>query len=680
MDIFIKLRELINSSVKELEKEIDKINNDIDRNEEIKRIIKVLDNDEVYLSQIKMIGQYFPEYLNYIMLLNEIQSMLLSIENRHFKEVLPDRIRVVLSSADMPSADVIKTINDFILCDKLDNYIKGEEVDSRIKEIVLESYRNVSNKLDTAFQNILGVLANEIKRNFVPAQSNIFQNQKNHLINEIEVLKRIELLFNDNGLISDFNQDDLKFFYNWLSDKLSFDERKEIIKNIIYFQSKKQIKTEEDIIDENRKKIIEKIKSIILTKEKNCFDSIDFKSLNEEDLNIVLEIKRIYLEMNKLYSERIVFTDAELGDRKDSYYHDKIEWEIVLADIENNLVPNIIAKHDFVINVFKYIIDIYKKYENQKKSMESLKGKIQTIDLLLVKLKKLLNCDELYNTSYDDLFDNNIDSSDLRYDGKYEYYAIRYFIRKSIVPFIEDLENKLNIISSELAKNKINDDISIDEINDKYDLLTRQYYDKLDSYLKTHDTENNYDKSANLMFCYGNLELPTEEHQSELIETLKDFKEKSPYKLNTAGTSRREQFAPIKRPTGVKDEYITFDNPRIKPYCKFFLPYRYAGMANYRTGLIHFNHVHPIIKKKLVERYDFNANGGIYAVFKVIQTVKADHDQYADFVKYIYRHMDELEELGKKFANPNTDIEELYQVIDNGIEIKNELIKDGTQK
>ena len=125
---------------------------------------------------------------------------------------------------------------------------------------------------------------------------------------------------------------------------------------------------------------------------------------------------------------------------------------------------------------------------------------------------------------------------------------------------------------------------------------------------------------------------------------MKEFTGKNSRQLENAGNTRREKLATIKRKTETGKE-IEYDDPRIKPYCKFFLPCRYAGQADYRTGLIYFNKVHPEIKRKIQERYNLSNQCGIYGLFMVIETPNSNHNEYKDFEDYINDNMSKIDEL-----------------------------------
>ena len=77
------------------------------------------------------------------------------------------------------------------------------------------------------------------------------------------------------------------------------------------------------------------------------------------------------------------------------------EWGIILADIENNLVPNFNNDKENIIHIFKYIIELNDKEQEKKESFLDLQQTIITIDLFLHDLKEIINISDLYDTTYD---------------------------------------------------------------------------------------------------------------------------------------------------------------------------------------------------------------------------------------------------------------------------------------
>ena len=115
----------------------------------------------------------------------------------------------------------------------------------------------------------------------------------------------------------------------------------------------------------------------------------------------------------------------------------------------------------------------------------------------------------------------------------------------------------------------------------------------------------------------------------------------------------------------------TFDNP-------YFIPHRHSSLREYRTGYIFFK-ICESNKIKLQKIYNLGNECAFLGIFQVIK-VDPKHDNYGEFVKYVRENMQYLEEIGAKFQNPDIDIQELCNIIDKGIAIKNNLRKDGVSK
>ncbi len=679
MNIFIELKNNLNELIDSYISRIYDIEKELNKHNEIKKIINIINSGkDVYLSQVKRIGYYYNELNDYIMLLQEIETIMKSIKNGYFKEVIPDRLRFILQNADIKGNEIVKVMNDFDICDKLNNYYKYEFSDSRIKNIIDLAYENLVNYINIAYQDIFGKLVDEIRNRYNSlSKTDLLIEQKEKLNNYLEKVKRINSSFNDTGMIHELSEDDLAYFYEWLKTKYKSEDSSIIITNIIKFQ---KVKMKEDVIHENWEKVMEKMNNIVLS-SKNPFKNIDLSEFSEEEKSVILEVQRIYQEMSKIYTERIKFDDQELLDRKESYYHNKIEWEIVLADIENNLLPNIINNKDFVIKIFKLIKDMYYKYEVKESKYNACKKKVQIIKIYLHDLDKILDIDDLYDSSLDELITNNVPFDDPRYNDRYYYYNIRYFLRNNVIPFKFELQNELEKISKIINSDidNYNDDIlNINELKNKFESIMKKYSDIYEKYIiEKEELENeemiddNKEIKANLVFCLHEVsfdnakENDEEQRKAHFKETVRNLHNRQFTKMT------KDEIHTIGYPSPTKRKKILeFDDP-------YFTPYRYKkDLDEYRTGFIQFK-ICRENKEKLKMFYNLGDEYAVLVPFMSVHVPKGNHKEYEDFVKYIRTNMKYLESIGKKFQNPKTDINELRKMIDTGLEIKENIIKDG---
>lgn len=519
MDIFLQLKSIFDEAISSYKLQINNIDKEINRRLETIKMVNIIDsNNEVYLSQVKNISSYYPELSRYVLLLQEIETIMSSLKNSYFKEVSKDKIRIVLSKCDISSEEIIGVINDFELCYKLDNYIKSKEADKRIKEIIDSAYQNVFNTLNNCFQDIFTRLVNEIKlRNKPNSNNDILFKQKKELTKYLDKIQNISLKIDDHGIKDELTKDELKFLYSWLKDKVSITYEQEIIKSIINYQVKKKNKTQEEIIEQNRDNVISKMNKIVSLKKNNPFDTIDLSKFSSYEQEIIIYVKNIYIKMCNVCQNRFIFSDFELGNRKESYFQDKLEWGIILADIENNLIPNIYKDKEKVLDIFKYIMDLYSKEEKIERDLANRKEMINAIKLFLNDLYNLLDIDDLYNTTYDYLFDDNVDSSDKRFNDSYEYYDIRYFIRKKVEGFIIELESIMKVLSEEIRDGIIKSEINPEEIRNKYIFIMEEYEKKLMAYKKYQKRQYEFDielnsdgEKENIVFCLDNISFDDE--------------------------------------------------------------------------------------------------------------------------------------------------------------------------
>ena len=244
MDIYRKLKELLDEYIISYENRINTISQKIDGYSELEKIVNLVNNGkDVHLSQVRRISTYYKDLEEYILLLEEVETIILSIKKGHYKEIIPDRIRVILSKCDVPSEDIINVIRDFTLCDKLNSYIKSSSSDDRIKSIVLGAY-----------QYIFSALIKKIQEKYIElGKTNLLFQQKNEYEQSLERIRKISLLFDEKGIINNFEkEDDLEFFHSLIDGKLPSDTIDEILRSIAIFHEKD--KTKEEIVEENREK------------------------------------------------------------------------------------------------------------------------------------------------------------------------------------------------------------------------------------------------------------------------------------------------------------------------------------------------------------------------------------------------------------------------------------------
>ncbi len=689
MSAFEKLRELLEEDIESYSYRINSIDQKVNARAELEKIINLVRSKKnVHLSQVKRMGVYFPELEEYILLLQEIETIILSIKKGHYRGILPDRIRLILTKGDIPSVEIASVMDDFILCEKLNSYINSSDSDDRVKNIVLDAYKNLYSHLYRTFQFVFSGLINAIQEKYDNfGKVDTLLDQKKDLMDYLSKIKRIKFLFNNDGMVSDFDsEEDKLFFFSWIKGRLSIDTEEEITDNISKFQNGVNQKSDEEISLENRRRIIDKISGIILLKEMVLFDGIDLSQFSIEEQQIIQKVKDIYIEMCQKCFERIVFSPSELANRQEAYFYDKLEWGVVLADIENNLVPNINSDRENVINIFKYIIEIYDGQKEQTVDSSFLRNQVEAIKSFIHDLEEILKIDDLYNTTYDYLFDEDVECDDPRYNGKYEYYAIRYFLRREVEPFKHELEDILLDISAKLESGTVtysqNDLSRIEELKKRFTNIMRKYieiYEKYQEFLeRDYEEAVESDEKTNLVFCldtidffdtFGNYD---EGKRKELIDAINRL-ETVPLGDLRRPFGRKAVSDILYRP-GTKNKrrkgqlhlsMVSFDNP-------YFEPYRYSGSGNYRTGFIRF----PICqenKEKLEQIYHLGNEFSVFAIFKIISTVSDNHDEYQLFVNYIRDNKVYLETLGKMFLNPSIDIQKLCEIIDHGINLQKDL-------
>ena len=529
-------------------------------------------------------------------------------------------------------------MNDFTMCEKLNSYIKSANCNNQIKEIVQKAYQNIYSHLYNAFQYIFTSVINEIKLKYTSSNVNPLLMQKEELEEYLKKIKHIDTLFDENKMIGAFtNASEIDFFYEWLDGKLPLNMEQEISRSIINEQENKD-KNIDKIVDENRKKVFEEIKSRIALNEKKLFNKIDMNLISPTDRELILRVKDIYLEMCEKCHDRIIFSSFELGDRKSSYYQDELEWPIILADIENNLVPNINNDFENVMNAFKIITNLYSYEKNKDNHLSYRNKKIKVLEVFIHDLRELLKIENLDFTGYDYLFDEDVPYEDARYNNQYEYLAIRYFLRKKVKPFIKELENEMIRILEESENGIIEDDkgdiLYIQDVKKKFEDILEEYQLRVEDYelyeeSKYYDEEEEEElkEKENLVFCLDTVDFNDkhknydENKKKELIKAVGELESIQIDELRKP--SGRKGVGDILHRTSTKNKrrknklhlsMVKFEDP-------YFEPFRYSGLADYRTGFLCFS-ICPENKEKLAKIYNLGKEFAVLVIFKIIKAKK----------------------------------------------------------
>jgi hypothetical protein len=78
--------------------------------------------------------------------------------------------------------------------------------------------------------------------------------------------------------------------------------------------------------------------------------------------------------------------------------------------------------------------------------------------------------------------------------------------------------------------------------------------------------------------------------------------------------------------------------------------------------------------KILKEKYNLSDDANVYVMFNAI-TPGANHKPYSELHRAINKNIETITMLGEMFNDKNVDFEKLFQIIDKGIAVRDQLIK-----
>lgn len=703
MDEFVILKNSIEKEIADLRASLLNIENKHNKSRELQDIIDNIYNETIKLIDVdrkNKVKELFPELSDLVSKVDSLSDLETFLKLKKYNSIDNDGFKELLARSGLSYDAIEKLLSELEFCRELDELVSDPLYDDEsMKKSVMQSNQLLINTIDTNYHALVKKLIDLLKEKYEEKYGSDKEDYE-EIINELQLkidnLEEMNSRFDEHGLVSFFeNREKLQEFYQWMKDNVDLEIQLNIIIAVTKYGlarsldlGKEEQEELDETIDRNREDIIGGLQETSKVESEITFDNLDLSKFENEQ-TIISRMKVLYEELSNKTKERLGFISEEESkviDRVEYYFvDDKYNWDIILADIEDNLLPNIYQDRDLVFNAFKIIINVVDKRKTEE---SEIKIGIAKLNEYLGQLNPFMKYADKHETKYDYLIENNYDKNSelFGHQVSYEFIDLGYYCKHTLEPFVNELvdfkktyENCLRNDSIILDSDKFNDGIIsekfiriLGECNSKFNAYQVAEQEKFKS---PEEVTKSYDYSENLVFCIENIELESEGHRNELRETVKELEGKTHRQLENAGNTPREQLDTIDRKTET-GEKIRYDDPRIKPYCKYFLPYRYAGQADYRTGLVHFTKVHPEIRKKLQERYNLGNQCGIYGIFMVIKAANSNHNEYADFEDYINDHMQEIDKLGMMFDDPNTDIDMLCRIIDDGITKKESLISN----
>ena len=415
--------------------------------------------------------------------------------------------------------------------------------------------------------------------------------------------------------------------------------------------------------------------------------------LNDDEKRIYLVIKEIinrwHVNSDVGIVKEILDGDYTLNERKNIYMEGgSIQWDIVVLDIVQVLIPNIKDNKERIFQIFDFIVKLYEKYIAALKEYNTLRDCISKI-LEIQQNKKILNSYKvlppntkvLYNTIITHFKKNNDDTAITLAASVDSKKTKAYFM---LLNSLLSLSDMLEFVDDEIKSGTfLNDDLqdlssAFQEYKSEYE-KSKQAYDLEISSTKEEPTEvidefSDMKKLENLLcFLYDDYDY-SDKLASELKQSLiklanvpwpvlrKDIKHILSQVWRTNSTGKKEFY------TGEH-----FDVWRIK------------GNASTRTGLLRVD-ICEENALKIKNKYNLlDVPSQIIIVLHSIEVNGADHSAYNKVItKSVSDEEIRVLEFVSIFNNPDTPEEELFKCVENGyrqyIKIINDQYSGGAKK
>lgn len=683
MMIFEKLKEYLNNEIVILEKKLKTIENNKNNYQGLAQIRLILDDTDNYqkIFNEELIDNSLSDNLkNKIDLFRELNNLISDFENDFFK-IEDLNFERILSNMDISlekqnelkaKLDTFKQLYPYINDSEYEDDTIKQMVHSGIEEIIIILKEQIKKMLDTIIQELREFYEQSI------LELNNLVSEADIITQKLNTIKYYNNLFTNDGPIILFKNEKLfNGFLDYLKNS-SLEITTQI--DIIVAISKYNLEYLSQIIKEKNSSIVDivsdnlqSVSSQLANKvEENLGEIVVLENivdiLNDEEKEIFTKINEIIsLHSNWVFEDTITMLndDFSIDSRECLYYlNRKLDWNIVISDIKNNLIPNIKTNKTECFRVFRYICDCYNKEIIQEQRRGLLKELSDKIEKITIKEIEIINGysinKDYYNWLVEQSEDNNADIYIEAVGKSLKWLRLGYFLVNKLMNYSDKLNNYI-------FNCEFNEDI-VKELTDEFHELMEEYKKELEGKeVKTEDGVIENDN--NLLIGDQNLVFLFEEQSEDLSDNLKDEL------LDTIRSSTNSSFRTLRStnqlsilkyftPTGKEEEH-NYDT---------FKCYRFRGLADTRTGIIQFS-ICEENKEKIRKIYNLQQDYAILAILMPISVPRANHNAYKYLNGYIFKHKEEMEKMGRLFNDPNTPIEKLCEIIDQGITMRDEMIR-----
>ena len=616
------------------------------------------------------------EFTKYEILVGYTDLLSLSNFDKIDYEILSD-----LSQPFCPTIHKEQIIRDIEFCKNMVDVVKDKSFKD---EAVLRRYEQIRqsliNRMTAIIRDYSNLIHKKIKKDFEEKYSSLEEELKSIevLKQQQEELRRMDIFGDDGSIVRFFeNKEELNKFYDWIHNNVDVPLQLKVIPLITKQGLLITQKEREKEVTKNRESIMQGLQQGAFEEEKIDLSSLDLSSYTEEEKQIVIDGLKVYAELRMIETDRNdIITENDKDNKEFIYLLDDIyHWDIILYDIEHNLLPNVNSDKENVLNSFKTINSIYKKYKEETDKRFLI---LNEIIGELEQYQELVSFVGRYGTSqYDYVIENGIKESSSSYPKSvpYEQILMSYYVNHEIKKEIEELTRIKEQIELRIRNKEVmleeNDGIDLSVLEDRFDSIYETGSDKINiykeilqgTYVKREEQDDSLESTTNLIFCIcDSQENDDKDYQEDYKKACELLEHRKHW---TIADKVHELWK--KSSTGKKQKY-NIPNVKMK---------RIRALGDSRIGLAIFD-VSEEIMKILKDRYKLGDDARVYGLFNAV-TPGANHKTYSDIQRSVSHNTKYISLIAQMLNGKNVNFEKLFEVIDLGIERRDTILNDSDE-
>ena len=684
MEEFVLLKSTLEKQIEDLREKVNEIYEKQEAYKEEKEIVEKLYNketEEFSNKRRREIIRLYPSMAPLFEVYTKLVNYYNLLDCSKYDQIDSKELSEVLKITCSPLYNIGQYMKDLEYCKKiypvvLDYSFKDKALKDNVTKVCLSLEDRMNEIIKSSVNAILSTIKKEFNNKFFGLEEEI--KSIDDLRKEMELLRRLDI-FDKDGNIKEFfeSKEKLEIFFTWMIEHVDINTQIKLIPLITKQGLIANAKEKENEVAINRELVLQDLQPESSKEELFDINSIDLSSYTEEEKQIVLQGIDTYLEIRKIEKNRENFLTREDKEDKESFYllDDVYRWDIVLFDVENNLIPYVSADKENVLNSFKLIIDIYYKYKEELEKRNNILNEI--IEEIEQYQELVLFADKYSSSQYDYVIENNIDENSSEYPKgiPMAQISMSYFINHDIKKELEELKKIKAKIEEKIKIKQImteeNDGVNIGFLDARFDFIYDEGLEKTEefkevlkgNYTNKEEEINQSEETENLVFCITN---PEETDDREYQE---DYKKAYELLAHRQDWTLAKQLHPLwkRSSTGKKESY---DIPNVDMK-------RIRALGDSRIGIARFD-VSEEMMKILKDRYKLGDDARVYGVFNAV-TPGANHKTYADIHKTVSHNIKYIAMIGQMLNGKNLNIDNLFEIIDSGIERRNALIGENEE-